>query len=81
MQNFVQNLKKYRIMAEQIITIEIDENGKIKAETEGIKGEMCLDELQKLLEDFGELQSVNKTDEFYQNQTINVNNKIQNKKL
>ena len=68
-------------MAEQTITIEIDENGKIKAETEGIKGEMCLDELQKLLEDFGELQSVNKTDEFYQNQTINVNNKIQNKKI
>lgn len=68
-------------MAEQTITIEIDENGKIKAETEGIKGEMCLDELQKLLEDFGELQSVNKTDEFHQNQTINVNKKIQNKKI
>lgn len=68
-------------MAEQTITIKIDENGKIKAETEGLKGEICLDELQKLLEDFGELQSVNKTDEFYQNQTININNKIQNKKI
>ena len=66
-------------MAEQTITIEIDENGKIKAETEGIKGEICLDELQKLLEEFGDLQSVNKTDEFYQNQTINVSNKLQNK--
>jgi hypothetical protein len=68
-------------MAEQTITIEIDGNGKIKAETEGIKGEMCLDELQKLLEDFSDLQSVNKTDEFYQNQIINMNNKIQNKKI
>lgn len=68
-------------MAEVIITIEIDENGKIKAETQGIKGELCLEELQKLLEGAGEVVSVTKTDEFYQKQSINVTNKIQNKKL
>jgi len=66
-------------MAEQTITIEIDESGKIKAATEGIKGEMCLDELQQLIEGFGDLQSVKKTDEFNQSQKINVTNKMQSK--
>ncbi len=67
-------------MAEQTITITIDENGKIKAETIGIKGEMCLDELQELLENEGDLLSVKKTDEYYQQQTVKIKNKIQNKK-
>ena len=67
-------------MAEQTITITIDENGKIKAETSGIKGEICLDTLQELLEDQGNLLSVKKTDEFYQEQHIKVQNKIQNKR-
>jgi hypothetical protein len=66
-------------MAEQTITITIDENGKIKAETEGIKGEVCLDELQKILENLGDLQSLDKTDEFYQNQKNTINNSIKNK--
>jgi hypothetical protein len=63
-------------MAEQTIIIEIDDGGKIKAATEGIKGEMCLDEIQSLIEGFGELHSVKKTDEFFQGQTLNVTNKI-----
>ncbi len=67
-------------MAEQTITITIDENGKINAETIGIKGEICLDELQKLLENEGDLSFVKKTDEYYQQQTIKTQNKIQNKK-
>jgi len=53
-------------MAEQRIEITIDENGKINAATEGIKGEMCLAELQELLGAEDNLQSVAKTDEFYQ---------------
>ena len=53
-------------MAEQRITITIDENGKIDASTSGIKGEMCLSELQELLDDLDNLQSVKKTDEYYQ---------------
>lgn len=67
-------------MAEQRIVITIDENGKINASTEGIKGEMCLDELQELLGSFEELQSINKTDEFYQANKLKSQNKIQNKK-
>lgn len=67
-------------MAEQRIVITIDENGKINASTEGLKGEMCLDELQELLGSFEELQSINKTDEFYQANDLKSQNKIQNKK-
>jgi hypothetical protein len=67
-------------MAEQRIVITIDGNGKINASTEGIKGEMCLDELQKLLEDIADLQSVIKTDEFYQANEITSKNKIEIKK-
>ena len=53
-------------MAEQRITITIDENGKIDASTSGIKGEMCLSELQELLDDLDNLQSVKKMDEYRQ---------------
>jgi hypothetical protein len=67
-------------MAEQTITITIDENGKINAETIGIKGEMCLNELQELLEEEVDLLSVKKTDEYFQQQIVKTQNKIQNKK-
>jgi hypothetical protein len=67
-------------MAEQEIIITIDEDGKIKAETLGIKGEMCLEELKKILENepFVELQ---KTDEYYQSPDVKVkeNQKIRKK--
>jgi hypothetical protein len=53
-------------MAEQRIVITIDENGKINAATEGIKGEMCLTELQELLGEMENIQSISKTDEYYQ---------------
>ena len=65
-------------MAEQRIVITIDENGKINASTEGIKGDMCLDELQELLGSFEEIQSINKTDEFYQSNELKSHIKIQN---
>lgn len=67
-------------MAEQKIVITIDENGKINAATEGIKGEMCLDELQKLLGDLADLHSIVKTDEFYQANEVKYKNKIEIKK-
>jgi hypothetical protein len=67
-------------MAEQRIVITIDENGKINASTEGIKGEICLDELQELLGNMEEIQSISKTDEFYQSNELKSKNKIQNKK-
>ena len=63
-------------MAEQRIVITIDENGKINAATEGIKGEMCLDELQDLLEEIADLESISKTDEFYQKTKVKTQIKI-----
>lgn len=67
-------------MAEQRILITIDENGKINASTEGIKGEKCLDELNILLGDLAELNSINKTDEFYQSNVVKSNSKIEIRK-
>ncbi len=66
-------------MAEQRITITIDENGKINASTDGIKGEMCLTELQELLDENEMMQSVKKTDEYYQTEVNKTNNVIKNK--
>ena len=68
-------------MAEQRIVITIDENGKINASTDGIKGEMCLSELQELLDDMDNLQSVKKTDEFYQTNELKNKNIARNKQL
>lgn len=67
-------------MAEQRIVITIDENGKINASTEGLKGEMCLDELQELLGNLEELESISKTDEFFQADQLKSQVKVQNKK-
>lgn len=66
-------------MAEQRITITIDENGKINASTDGIKGEMCLTELQELLDENEMMQSVKKTDEYFQTETNRTTNVIKNK--
>ena len=66
-------------MAEQRIVITIDENGKINASTDGIKGEMCLTELQGLLDETAIIQSVKKTDEFYQSEELKNKNSIKNK--
>ena len=66
-------------MAEQQIIVTIDENGKINASTDGIKGEMCLIELQELLDDFENLQSVKKTDEYYQSEVVKSKNVIKNR--
>lgn len=64
---------------EQRIVVTIDENGKINASTDGIKGEMCLTELQELLDDFDNLQSVKKTDEYYQSEIVSNKNLIKNR--
>lgn len=68
-------------MAEHRITITIDENGKIDASTSGIKGEMCLTELQSLLDDLENLQSIKKTDEYYQHNELNNKNIVSNRKI
>ena len=66
-------------MAEQRIIVTIDENGKINASTDGLKGEVCLTELQELLDDFENLQSVKKTDEYYQSEVVKSKNVIKNR--
>ena len=57
-------------MAEQRIVVTIDENGKIEAKTDGIKGEVCITELQSLLEDIADWESITKTDEYYQQAAV-----------
>ncbi|MDP8162368.1 hypothetical protein QJU89_02435 [Pasteurella skyensis] len=59
-------------MSEQKITIIIDENGKIDAKTDGIKGEMCLNELSGLLAMETELMKISKTDDFYQTNELHT---------
>ena len=66
-------------MAEQTIIITIDENGKINAETTGLKGEMCIDELEKILEGESDMSSIKKTDEYYQQPIVKPKARIQNK--
>jgi len=51
-------------MAEHRIEITIDQDGKINASTEGIKGEMCLSKLQDLIGDLADLESYDKTPEW-----------------
>jgi len=53
-------------MAEKRISITIDENGKISAKTDGIKGEICLTELEEIIGEEISVMSVKKTDEYYQ---------------
>lgn len=62
-------------MQEIIIDIEIDENGDIKAETKGLKGESCIEELEMLMEELAEIEEVNKTDEYYQKGPVRVRSK------
>jgi len=60
-------------MPEQRIVVTIDDHGKIDAETSGIKGEVCVDELQKLLGEVADLGSFSKTDEYFQEADLSVN--------
>ena len=72
-QRFVQESKT---MAEQRITVTIDEDGKLSASTEGIKGEVCLKELENLLSSVAEVSSLSKKDEYYQKTEVSVNNQL-----
>jgi len=59
-------------MPEQRIVVNIDESGKISAETFGFKGEVCVDALEELLGDIADLESITKTDEYYQRNELHV---------
>lgn len=48
------------------IIINIDEDGKIEAKTNGFKGKVCLDALDEILEGLEEVSKVEKTSSYYQ---------------
>jgi len=58
-------------MAEQKITLIIDEEGAISAKTEGFKGEACVEALESLLEEITVSQS-RTTDEYHQKVVTSV---------
>lgn len=65
-------------MEEKKIIVEIDNKGNLKAETFGMQGTECLDELDKLLKDIARNGTTIKKREFYEQKTI-LNNKVSNK--
>ncbi|NVJ53919.1 MAG: DUF2997 domain-containing protein [Campylobacteraceae bacterium] len=53
-------------MQEYNVIIEIDEDGNIQAETKGMKGDICISELDEILKGFEGEQSFKNKPEFYQ---------------
>ena len=65
-------------MQEYNVVIEIDEDGNIKAETKGMKGEVCVSELDEILKGLeGEQDFKNKPD-FYQKEANKNKNLTKN---
>ena len=62
-------------MPEQRIVITIDEEGGLTAKTSGYKGESCLEALDELLNLEGTVTSLKKTDEFHQQQAVQLSRK------
>lgn len=60
-------------MKEQRINIIINEDGSLDLETDGIKGEACLSEVEEILSELADIKEVKKTDEYYQK--VNVSQK------
>lgn len=60
------------MMQELNIEIVIDSEGNIKAETKGMKGDLCIGELEEILAGLEGEQSFKNKPEFYQK---NANNK------
>ena len=54
------------MMQEFNIEIEIDEEGNIKAETKGMKGDTCVSELEEILAELEGEQSYKNKPEYYQ---------------
>ena len=53
-------------MQEYNVTIKIDEDGNIKAETKGMKGDVCVGELDEILKGLDGEQDFKNKPEFYQ---------------
>jgi hypothetical protein len=67
------------MMQEYNVTIEIDEDGNIKAETKGMKGDICVGELDELLKGLDGKQDFKNKPEFYQKTNLKQINKNVNK--
>ncbi|PEQ91720.1 hypothetical protein CN481_15640 [Bacillus sp. AFS006103] len=63
-------------MEEVQIILTISEDGGISAETKGMKGSVCMDELEKLFAEIDEINSVTKTEDYYETDT---NSTVMNK--
>ena len=53
-------------MTEQKISITIYENGKIIADTEGFKGQICVSEIEELLEGIAQVEKIDKKPDYYE---------------
>ena len=67
-------------MQEFNVSIEIDEDGNIKADTKGMKGEVCADELENILKGLEGKQTYKNKPEFYSENKIIKQNKLHIKK-
>ena len=66
-------------MAEKKIVIDVSETGEIVAETFGMQGAECLNELDKLLKDLALETTTTKKDEFFkEGTTVNTSVKAHN---
>jgi len=67
-------------MQEYNVTIKIDEDGNIKAETKGMKGDVCVGELDEILKGLDGEQDFKNKPEFYQTvknkSTMDVKTKV-----
>lgn len=61
------------MMADKKIVIDINDKGEIRAETFGMQGVECLNELDKLLKDLALKNNVVKKDEFFKEGTTTQN--------
>ena len=66
-------------MKEYNIEVEIDEDGNIKLETKGMEGNVCVDELEKILLDIEGEQSYTNKPEFYKKVKKIISQTIHNK--
>jgi hypothetical protein len=63
-------------MQEFNINIEIGEDGNIKADTKGMKGEVCVDELKNILKGLEGEQTYKNKPEFYSKNRVIEKNKL-----
>lgn len=61
------------MMADKRIVIDINDKGEIKAETFGMQGTECLNELDKLLKDLALESETTKKQEFFKEGTTTTN--------